>query len=271
MKRLVIYHRDADGFCSAFLLWKKFPDATFYPTNYGEDILDQIWFEWIAEFDEVYIVDFSYARDQIKRIHCEVDKLVVLDHHKTAEEELRGLPYCTFDMHKAGCMLTFDYLFGDIEVQPNPLVEYVQDYDLWKFNLPYSREINAAIRTYDFDFGDWEELAMQFNMYKIEPQHPIVTEGRAVLRAYRRMSESIKKSTGIVERKWNHEVLSINSACLQSEIGGRFTDEFEIVDIWFKDKNGKIRHSLRSKTVDVGNLCRQFGGGGHSGAAGFEE
>ena len=37
----------------------------------------------------------------------------------------------------------------------------------------------------------------------------------------------------------------------------------------FNGRNGTWKYSMYSKTVDVSNIAKKYGGGGHKGAAGF--
>ena len=60
----------------------------------------------------VFIVDFSYPRTILEEMEESAESLVVIDHHKTAEEDLRGLDYCHFDMTHSGAYLAWEYLFG---------------------------------------------------------------------------------------------------------------------------------------------------------------
>ena len=91
MKFLVIYHAGcSDGFCAAWLFHKAFPEADFHAAHYGTPPPD------VAGKD-VYIVDFSYKRDVMLRIIDQARRVCVLDHHKTAEEDLALLPSCSLE------------------------------------------------------------------------------------------------------------------------------------------------------------------------------
>ena len=67
-----------------------------------------------------------------------LDELIVLDHHKTAMEELQPLlddPESgitgVFDMGRSGAALAWQYLANK---KPLPeLLQYVEDRDLWRF------------------------------------------------------------------------------------------------------------------------------------------
>ena len=42
---------------------------------------------------------------------------------------------------------------------PPPLLQYVQDQDLWNWQLPESRAVNSAIGSYSYSFETWDDLA----------------------------------------------------------------------------------------------------------------
>src|SRR5581483_4605210 len=59
-----------------------------------------------------------------------------------------------FDMNKAGCRLTWEH-FNHRDDPPPFLVELVEDRDLWRFNIPCSRELNAWLATMPRTFAEW--------------------------------------------------------------------------------------------------------------------
>jgi hypothetical protein len=95
------------------------------------------------------------------RLDCPSNnRVVVLDHHKTAQQDLADLGgeklLVRFDMGKSGGRLTWEHFYPD---EPAPwLVEYTEARDLWTFHLPFSREISAAIGSYPMDFTIWNAL-----------------------------------------------------------------------------------------------------------------
>ena len=164
LPELVIYHSNCDdGFCSAWLHWRHSPrKGTYFPAQYQEE------FPWHlltgADYhDSVLILDFSYPRDVLERVAVACGTaggtLLVLDHHKTAAEHLDGFPHAIFDMNKSGARLTLEHLMPDAcAMGDNWLVDYVEDRDLWRKELPMNREIRAALQSYPYDFEEWEAV-----------------------------------------------------------------------------------------------------------------
>lgn len=252
--RVVIYHANcADGFCAAWLAHKAWPDAEFIPANYGDEPPD-------VKGKHVIIVDFSYKRPVLEKMYSEAASLVVLDHHKTAEAELTGLPYATFDMNKSGAHLIWDYLGF---VAHNWVMNYVEDRDLWRWQLPDSREISATISSYPMSFNHWDEL------YK---RRPILAakEGHAILRCQKQIIEKHVKNA-YETQLGDHKVLCCNATTLISEIGEALGKDRPFSITYFYNGDEYI-YSLRSHKdgVDVSEIAKEFGGGGHKHAAGFK-
>lgn len=91
IKPLCIYHGNcADGFTSAWIVHKKFGDKYEYiPGIYTTMEFDTI--VGLCKDREVLMVDFSYTRDVMSMIIDVATKVTILDHHKTAEENISPL------------------------------------------------------------------------------------------------------------------------------------------------------------------------------------
>jgi len=259
-KYLVLYHAQCmDGFCAAWVVCKVYPDAEFVAVSYQGPPPD-------VSGRNVIIVDFSYKRDVMEEIKKNAQSLRVFDHHKTAWEELCSLPYCVFDMKRSGARLVWDLLVCSPWAVKNPdipdMVRYIEDRDLWRFELPHSKEINAALSSYPRDFAVWDQLENK----KIEE---LILEGTAILRYQTQLVDFLAKEAEEVDIA-GHKVLSINSPVLQSELGNRLAQGHPFGAVWY-DQKGKRKYSLRSAAdgVDVSEVAKQYGGGGHKAASGF--
>lgn len=277
MKCLVIYHAGcADGFCAAWLLHKPFPDATFHPAHYGQNPPD------VAGYDVVYIVDFSYPRDVMKTILAAVPRVVVLDHHKTVEKELAGLQeefpnhLIRFDMNKSGGRLTYDYLkglYGDVVNNVTVdlelcelIVNYTEDRDLWRWKLPDSQAINAALRSYPMTFESWDSFLFRDG-------DSFVDEGQAILRVQQQIVDNHVRYAAEV-MIGGYQVLAVNATVHQSEIAQELAKDRPFGACYFDiEKENKRIWSLRSRDdgVDVSVIAKGYGGGGHKHAAGFQQ
>ncbi|WP_455245818.1 hypothetical protein [Petrachloros mirabilis] len=248
---VVLYHAEcADGFGAAWALWRRFPEAKFIPVKHGNPPPPDL------NGQGVVIVDFTYGRDTLEKMAGQTKSLQVLDHHITAEKALSGLPYAYFDMKKSGAVLAWEWAHDD----PAPwILNYIQDKDLWTWALPMSREVNAAVASYPFDFQLW-------NSFK---QHELEQEGRAILRYEHELVTKLAGQSVLVEFQ-DSTVPSVQSAILTSQIGERLSADAPFCIIWH-DRDGRRYFSMRSRQdgTDVGAIAASFGGGGHTHAAGF--
>lgn len=271
---IVIYHKNCnDGFCAAWLLKRYYPNAIFHAANYAEAPPDTYG-------HAVIIADFSYPRDVLIKMHetaiASADRLFVhpikgkhprfhvFDHHKTAQANLEGLSFCTFDMEKSGARLIADHL----GVKDNWLVDYTEDRDLWKWSLSLSREINAGLSSYPLDFDVWNRI------YEAGPTH-LIQEGKAILR-YQQNVVDTHVAKAVIQR-WPatlgyHLVPVVNATTMFSEIAGKLAEGQPFAAAYFRREDGKYQFSLRSDPngMDVSMISKAFGGGGHIHAAGFE-
>ncbi len=248
---VVLYHADcSDGFGAAWALWTRFPNARYIPVKHGSPAPSDL-----AGTDMV-MVDFSYSRDVIEGLAEQVNSIQILDHHVTAEASLSGLSYAHFDISKSGAVLAWEWAHKD----PVPwLLQYIQDKDIWTWQLPNSREINAALASYPFDFQVWDKLE----------QHILEVEGRAILRLEHSLIGKIIEEAVLVNFE-GETVPAVYSPVLNSQIGEPLCAGHPFCIIWHQH-DGRRYFSLRSRagTTDVGAIAARHGGGGHVNAAGF--
>jgi oligoribonuclease NrnB/cAMP/cGMP phosphodiesterase (DHH superfamily) len=268
MTTLVIYHGGGcfDGFCAAWVLHKRFPDAEFVAARYGEPPPHHSRLSGKA----VIIADFSYKRDVLAGMSQVCNSITVLDHHKTAEAELGGLTLpglsVTFDMNKSGGRLAWEYIqLGT----PSPwLVDYTEDRDLWRWALPDSKAVNANLRTYAMDFETWDYLEFMGD----KAFRAFVGQGDAILRCERQVIDQHVRNAREIDIA-GYRVKAVNATTLFSEIAGELAEGGPFGACYFDRGDGKRQWSLRSRDggVDVSEVAKRFGGGGHRNAAGFEQ
>jgi oligoribonuclease NrnB/cAMP/cGMP phosphodiesterase (DHH superfamily) len=283
MKPLVLYHAGCyDGFCAAWVAKRSLGDADFIPVNYGQDPPD-------VKGRNVYILDFSYKRPILLQMADAAFNILVIDHHKTASEELSGGVSCLdfpsvlyrslaknltvmFDLSKSGGLLTWEYFCGTHNPPPW-IVLYTQDRDLWNWKLPDSREINAALRSYPMDFELWDSWLGWVGQERGDKllSH-LKEEGTAILRREQQIVDQHVQFARELEMD-GHLILSVNATVLTSEIAGKLSKGRPFGACYFVRKDGKKVWSLRSQPdgVDVSEVAKKHGGGGHKHASGFEE
>lgn len=261
MRPLVIYHGPScmDGFTAAWVANQFLKDAELRPMSYDDEPPTD---EEVAG-REVYVVDFSFKRAVCERLARSAKIFLVLDHHKSAEEELRGLPYATFDMNRSGAGMTWDF-FSEL---PRPwLVDYVEDRDLWRFALLGSREANAFVACTPMTLDEWEALA-----YRVNPMEAAQLGAGAL--AFEQMCARKAAETARVVHFEGHDVPFVCTQYqLASVTAGLLAESAPFAVAWFQKTDGAFQYSLRSRGeggVDVSEVAKRYGGGGHRNASGF--
>lgn len=274
---ICIYHANCDdGFAAAFAVWKRFGDAVKYvPCNYGNDAPD-------VTGKDVLIVDFSFKKDVMEALASKARRIIVLDHHKTAKDELadflklecvggpfekryadrmtEGVGVC-FNMEKSGCRLAWEYCFGS---DPMPeWMEHVEDRDLWRFNLRATKEVCIAIRSLPREFDLWD-------MFTTER---LANDGVAI-RRYVDMIVGNICDTAFEEEIAGHKVpVAACSYDFASETAHELLKRNPAAPFAacvVRSYDG-VTYSLRSMDdrMDVSEIAKSNGGGGHRNAAGF--
>jgi len=260
-KLLCIYHKNcADGFGSAVAVnqWALSINrqCEFIPAHYGDippDVTNR----------EVLIVDFSYPREILLEMQAKSSKITVIDHHKSAQKDLEGLDFCFFDMERSGAVSTWLSLFPYRAVPR--LLEYIQDRDLWQWKLSGSKEVSAALQTIDQTFEAWDKYLLDDNIYKL------IAQGHEILKYQQHCVKKIITSDGItMQNIAGYNVPCINTTHLISEIGNDLAKNQPFCALYFETGDKRI-YSLRSAPngIDVSDIAKLFGGGGHQHAAGF--
>lgn len=255
----VIYHANcSDGFGAAWAAHKALGGrAQYYAAFHGDPPPD-------VKGKHVVIADFSYDLETTKKMIEDSASLVILDHHKTAKERLGDLPQLLFDNNHSGAVLSWNYFHPGKE--PPRFLKYIEDRDLWKWELPYSKEFSAA-----FDMVLWEFEEFE----KFEDDSVVddaINRGKYILAYSKTVIKKICEKAQ--PRKWRGKnVMLVNSSHWQSEIGNKLSQDCDFAVIWYySHETHKSRVSCRSfhEEVDVTEIAQLYGGGGHKKAAGFE-
>lgn len=251
----ILYHANcADGFAAMVYAKRVMKDAECIPCQYGKTVWDYI--PEVTDKDFVYIVDFSFPRQQLIDLLARAGGVLVLDHHKTAEADLEGLRFCTFDMNLSGAQLAQREFGGDPR-----LADLVGDRDLWKFEIDGSREFNYGLGTIPWTFEEWDNMDID----------AVLSVGRGIKKF---VDKQVERSVlaGRLTMLCGIEAWAVNCPQNISEVGEAIYTNPDLPNLavmWFQTNDEKIIYSLRSNVYDCSEIARNFGGGGHAGAAGF--
>jgi len=213
--------------------------------------------------DNLYILDFSFPRDKMLDIKEKAGSVIVLDHHKTAQEACEGLDFCVFDMEKSGAGLTWGYFYPNKSMPK--LIAHIQDRDLWKWQIEGSKEVHAVLETMEYDLMLWCNLLMHL---EIEPE-PVYEKGKLLVTQLDNEVATISNNS--FGRTWHgHNVQWANTSLHWSDVGNHLLENYYCdFAVTFTIFNDKVMLSLRSRDdFDVSEIAKQYGGGGHKQAAG---
>lgn len=260
MRPLCIYHATClDGFTAAWIVRRYSAGETdLHAARHGDPPPD-------VAGREVTVVDFSYPRAVMEGICDEAEGVLVLDHHKTAIEDLAGLerPNLTMvlDDDRSGAGIAWDWFHGGA---PRPdFVDAVEDRDLWRFALPHTAEIMAAVQARPFTVEAWDQLYLT-------PSHWLVSEGRAILRYRDNLVDLACQNVRRLDIG-GHDVPVVNCVySIGSDVAGRLA-EGEPFAAYYTDLADRRLWGLRStpEGADVSVVAAAYGGGGHRHASGF--
>jgi oligoribonuclease NrnB/cAMP/cGMP phosphodiesterase (DHH superfamily) len=264
---MVIFHSPCmDGFTAAWAIWLKHPDWEFVPGVHGIAPPD-------VEGRTVYMVDFSYKRPVLKELLAKAAFITIIDHHASAEKDLDGLMNefenvrTVFDMAHSGAALTWEVFHAG---KPAPyFVRVVEDRDLWLFNLPDTRSLCNVIFSYDYSFPKWNEFS--YDLEDPLARNGMLVQGDAIER--KASKDTFELTKALKERMviGGQEVWAVNLPyTFASDAGHLLSEGQPFAATYWKQPNGWY-FGLRSKPdgLDVSEIAKQYGGGGHKNSAGF--
>jgi uncharacterized protein len=209
----------------------------------------------------------------------------VLDHHKTAEAQLKefipaswdydGLEemgegiFAQFDMKRSGAAMTWDFCFPGKELPW--LIKYVQDRDLWTKKYPQTSAVHLLLESYGYDYEQWDELLINFDSG--HGMDLYIREAEAIERYYNRQIEEMAR---LAELGWvaGHKVpVAYVPYVFVSDVCAKLLEMYPEVPFAcaIVKSYGETTYSLRStdSRTDVSEIAKKYGGGGHRNAAGF--
>jgi oligoribonuclease NrnB/cAMP/cGMP phosphodiesterase (DHH superfamily) len=275
MKRpIVIFHKDcADGFGACWSFWRHFGDnAMYYAGSYNAPVPD------VVDRD-VYLVDFSYKHDQVETMLKFAKSVTLIDHHKSALEDLWPLQAKGLDMkfcsnEKSGAMLAWEFMQTirqKKETTPR-MIAYIQDRDLWRFELPGSKEVSMFLFSHEYDMKVWDKF-MKATKREIDGYIKLgaILEKKHI----KDVNEMIRVAKRYVDLGEYKYVPLLNVPYLMASDAGTIMSMDAPFSATYYDNRDNRIFSLRSNkdnpsAADVSAIAFAYGGGGHFHAAGFK-
>lgn len=275
MKRpIVIYHKDcADGFGALWSFWRHFGDgAKYFAGSYQSPVPD------IVDRD-VYLVDFSYTYDQVYEMLKFAKSVTLIDHHKSALEDLwplqeKGLNVNFSSNEKSGAVLAWDFiqtLRSKKETMPRMLA-YIQDRDLWKFEMPGSKEVSMFLFSHEYDVKVWDKLMRAtkrdidgfIKLGAILEKKHLKDIKELIAGGLRYIDIGDYKCVPVLNVPYTMASDAGSIMAMQSPFAATYSDN--AVHRVFSLRSNKLNPSA----VDVSKIAFGLGGGGHFYASGFK-
>ena len=276
MKNYIIYDDDLDGWSSAWVVnhhLKEEKDNEIYfhcmshtssrrEYNYKPELNSDLW-----------IVDYSFDYDTMFKLCKEHNKVRLLDHHKTffdtalkLSEIFPNFEYY-YDENHCSCIICWDYFNGSGADAPE-FLNIIEDRDIWKWKLPYTKELNAALNIIPREIKEWDNLYENWGATLCES---LLSNGKCIVKHTQDMVDLLFQEVRFINFM-GFDIPSVNSPIYQSELCHKMLDKFQNMPFsmcYFIKSSGKTVVSLRSRgDFDVSKLAVKLGGGGHSAAAG---
>lgn len=307
MKTLLFYHNDLDGLISALGFayndyiqnnQDKIPTYEdlrkhyfFYEVHYGMQNI----FEWFSKtgfdwnrFDRVVVLDFCFKDGiMLQLLEKYKSNFIWFDHHKSTIEELAHLDIKGLkDDTRATATIVWRYF------NKNPCLfsGYIEDMDIWKWQLPNSNEILQHIDFWYMQISDKDNPEKEFEIINrflrffdddyFNSQLPEIIKNGKTIDTYIKTKVKDDIITGKKTVFEGHNAFILNSQFKPGFISdyifnNPIYDDIELVVVWYKiyaksgDRENFDKVSLRSRTIDCSELARKFNGNGHPKASGF--
>jgi oligoribonuclease NrnB/cAMP/cGMP phosphodiesterase (DHH superfamily) len=283
------YHNDNDGIFAARCVhaWWGIPskDITLgHPKFVAIDYNDTFPMDTIHKGELVVIVDYSLKPDMMHKLLEITEDVVWIDHHKTAIEMYHDFDRIIRGVRQDGeaaCVLTWKYIHWwsgrggrkenfanvDPDIPVARAIELVGDRDVWKWEFgDDTKFFHAGIQAHDLT----PDSDFLFDMLTNKPElvDEVIEHGKCI-QAYREKFYKRYLDQYMFEVELDgHKCLALNAGMCGSEAFGDKFEEYPIV-ITFVQDGLRYIVSLFSHTVDVSEIAKANGGGGHANASGF--
>lgn len=258
---IVFYHiKDNDGLGAAWSAWEKFKSqADYIGIDYHIDFSTQ------CQHKTIYFLDIRPRDELVKQLRANDNYLILIDHHLSSIPKLPLFNEYKFSLDHSAAVLSWQYFFPKKKIPK--MLRYIEDIDLWRLKMPFSRDINNALELYSDDFRKWGKIAKALEHYQTRKKY--LQWGKIITQYQDRLIKKIIAKAKLVKFE-GRKVFAVNSPILISEVGNALVKKRPPLSIIWTETNQKTWVSLRSnKSCDVSKIAEKYGGGGQKGAAAF--
>jgi oligoribonuclease NrnB/cAMP/cGMP phosphodiesterase (DHH superfamily) len=298
-KTSLITHTDPDGFMCAGIFQYSISRFVFnkYLNNSNIEFNKIIYADYNQEIDLsqfnfqfgdlLIVADYSLTAKQFNELFLMGVNVLWFDHHESTVEniklELLNKDIVYFDNDKSGCKLLWDFA---CEIDPNItnnrmdcLIQRLSDYDSWVWLRKNFVNGDTICSSHDgFATLDKEEYVDMFYDEKYDLNF-IENTGNVVNKYRKKERKEHIDNFGFIKKVVINEKIYkigfVNMFRTGSVIIEDFKNKFPVEDIniviIFIDTGNVMKCSIYNNDgeIDCSLLAKNFGGGGHKGAAGF--
>ncbi|KAG2385046.1 uncharacterized protein HKW66_Vig0121380 [Vigna angularis] len=259
----------------------------------------------LNEIGDLYLLDFVGPDGFIEEVSTKVQRVIVLDHHKTALERLGNDDSLgenvvkVIDMERSGATIAFDYfkdklLSPDIAVKHSSVLDeferarqlflYVEDGDLWRWRLQNSKAFSSGLKDLNIEFDARKNPSLFDQLLSLD-SNTIISRGMLSLSLKQKLiDDCLSKSYEIAlgNGAFGHCLVRLMRELTRilSELGHQLAIKSKemklrgIGAVVYKvpelENDQLLKISLRSeKNEDTTPITQEFGGGGHRNAGSF--
>lgn len=266
---ICLYHDDPDGCCAAAIVRRALgTEVVLHPLEIGDPI------PWgrIETSHQVVLVDYSLALEDMQRLRAG-RALVWVDHHKTSlarlAEAMAAVPG-ERSLEAAACVLTWQTFFPD---EPVPqAVTLIGDRDIWRMAHAETRAFSEGLFQEDISPENdrlWKPLLDGDQAFGWQ----LIEQGQVLYAARLKSIRDVVGHYGFETMFEGHKTLVVNHRG-NGDMGEHIRQiGYELAYCYVEVvRDGRLQTvvTLYSDQIDVSEIARKFGGGGHRGAAGFQ-
>lgn len=269
---ICFYHKDCyDGIAAACAVKAKYSESECIAIAHNDltipDITDR----------DVIVVDFSFPLEMMREMIYKSRSFIVLDHHESfaptaatlLAEQDRGdygskdVVIC-YDITRSGALIAWEFFHEG----PVPeLVDHINDRDLWRFDLPFTREIMAAVSIRPYEMSAWMKLLTSVR----NPIALLIAEGTILIPKIHQDVDNVLRTTlRYVELDGEQVPLANCPYFLASDVLSKVCETAPYALSYFDTPTHRT-FSIRSARTgpNVSVIAARHGGGGHYHASGF--
>lgn len=288
MKTTVIYHRaDYDGIFCREIARKFLPNAELIGWNFGDPMIP------FPKDGTVYVLDLS---PDCLIVPLDLKRVIWIDHHKTSIEKWTP-HFCSCDIPGyridgvAACRLAWQWFVKHNELPTSfhngvlsvkeefiehrvsePLaVRLAGEYDVWDKRDPRAETFQYALRCSPIESEGWDHLLSSDDGFTRE----LLRDGEVAQRYAQATDTSICKSKTWLMDWEGLKFLCVNTARFNSLLFAARdvpeTGHDALLGFCWTGKcwTVSLYHASHRKDLDLSEIAKKHGGGGHRGACGF--